>query len=207
MTTKKITPKTEEKIEKLELNPKVWGVEYNEDLVAQVLLVMRSNARQGDAHAKTRADVSGGGRKPWKQKGTGRARVGSNRSPLWNKGGVTFVPNFRNWAKKINKKMRKLSVAILLSKKLKDEKLQFVKVSVKEKSADTRKTFEKELLKGKNNLVVTQKEEIGLALRNMENVSVVAPTDLNALVLALAKNILVDNEAINVIEKGLLNEN
>ena len=127
MATKKVAPKTEKKVEKLELNPKVWGVDYNEDLVAQVLLVMRSNARQGNAHAKTRADVSGGGRKPWKQKGTGRARHGSSRSPIWVGGGVTHGPLAeKNYKRKISKKMRAQALFSVLSRKLKDNEIIFV---------------------------------------------------------------------------------
>lgn len=205
---KKITKKTEEKIEKkseVKLNPSIWEVPFNADLVAQVIYVMRSNARQGNANAKRRSDVSGGGKKPWKQKGTGRARAGSIRSPLWVKGGVTFVPNFRNWARKINKKMRKLAVKVLLSERLRKGNLEFVNIASKEKMNDTRKQFEK-TLKGKNDLVITMNENIGLALRNVQTVSVVKPDGLNAFNLAMAKNIVIDNEVVNVIEKNLTNE-
>ncbi|HOR06320.1 MAG TPA: 50S ribosomal protein L4, partial [Candidatus Dojkabacteria bacterium] len=89
MVEKKVTKTTEEK--KISLNKKVWEVPYNGDLVSQVLGVYFSNERKGTSNAKTRGDVSGGGIKPWRQKGTGRARSGSIRSPLWVGGGVTFV--------------------------------------------------------------------------------------------------------------------
>lgn len=205
---KKVIKKTEEKIEKkteVKLNPSIWEVPFNADLVAQVIYVMRSNARQGNANAKRRSDVSGGGKKPWKQKGTGRARAGSIRSPLWIKGGVTFVPNFRNWSRKINKKMRKLAVKVLLSERLRKGNLEFVKISSKEKMNETRKQFEK-ILKGKNDMVITMNENIGLALRNVQTVSVVKPDGLNAFNIAMAKNIVIDNEVVNVIEKNLTNE-
>lgn len=199
--TKEITNKKSE----VKLNPSIWEVPFNADLIAQVIYVMRSNARQGNANAKRRSDVSGGGKKPWKQKGTGRARAGSIRSPLWIKGGVTFVPNFRNWSRKINKKMRKLAVKVLLSERLRNGKVEFVNISSKENLSDTRKQFEK-TLKGKNDLVVTMNESIGLALRNVQTVSVVKPDGLNAFNLAMAKNIVIDNQVVNVIEKNLTDE-
>ena len=127
MADKKIETKQETK-----LNPQVWGVELNHDLVAQVLYVYMSNERKGTASAKTRGEVSGGGRKPWRQKGTGRARQGSIRSPLWRKGGVTFVPTNRNWKKKINNKMAKKATCMMLSERLKEKKLEFVNIDKKE---------------------------------------------------------------------------
>src|SRR5690606_32380366 len=89
----------------------------------------RSNARVGTAAAKTKGQVEGGGRKPFKQKGTGRARAGSTRSPLWRKGGVTFVPTDRNWERKINKKMSKKAVCIMLSDRLKNDLLEFANMA------------------------------------------------------------------------------
>lgn len=199
--TKKIETKTTE----IALNPSVWGVDFNADLIAQVLYVMRSNARHGNASAKRRSDVRGGGRKPWKQKGTGRARVGSNRSPLWNKGGVTFVPNFRNWARKINKKMRKLAVAVLLSERLRKGNLEFVNIESKDNMAQTRTMF-MGMIKGIRNLVITSDEQIEQSLRNVVGVEVIKPENVNAFALALARNIIIDNQVVNVIEKNILNE-
>ncbi|MCC7289972.1 50S ribosomal protein L4 [bacterium] len=214
MATKKVTTKTktvkkakEVKSEvNVELNPKVWSVPYKSDLVAQVLYVMRSNARQGDAHAKTRADVRGGGRKPWKQKGTGRARAGSIRSPLWAKGGVTFVPNLRNWARKINRKMRKLAVAVILSERLRKENLEFVAIAEKKEMSETRKLFTSMLGERQQSLVVTSNPVVEMALRNVGKISVARPENLNVFVLVLAKKIVIDNECLDVIEKNVLNE-
>ncbi len=206
MATKKITKTIEKKVStEVALNPSIWEVPYNGDLVAQVIYVMRSNARQGNASAKRRSDVSGGGRKPHKQKGTGRARAGSNRSPLWIKGGVTFVPNFRNWARKINKKMRQLAVKVLLSERMRTGNIEFVGFEAKEKITEARAMMLSQLKTGRN-LVVTEDVNIGLALRNVEKVDVVRPENLNAFVLTLAKNIMIDKNAVNVIEKTLLNE-
>lgn len=206
MATKKTTKTIEKKVSTdVVLNPSIWEVPYNGDLIAQVIYVMRSNARQGNANAKRRSDVSGGGRKPHKQKGTGRARAGSNRSPLWIKGGVTFVPNFRNWARKINKKMRQLAVKVLLSERMRTGNIEFVGFEAKEKITEARAMMLGQLKTGRN-LVVTEDKNIGLALRNVEKVDVVRPENLNAFVLTLAKNIMIDKNAVNVIEKTLLNE-
>ena len=206
MATKKSTKTTKEAVvSEISLNPVVWEIPYNEDLIAQVIYVMRSNARQGNANAKRRSDVSGGGRKPHKQKGTGRARAGSNRSPLWIKGGVTFVPNFRNWARKINKKMRQLAVKVLLSERLRSGNLEFVGIDAKEKISESRNMIMTQIKKGRN-LVVTEDRNVTLAFRNVKSVDVVRPENLNAFVLALAKNVMVDKNSVNVIEKTLLNE-
>ena len=131
--TKKKTVKKVKVVEKKEttkkertLNPNVWEVPFNADLIAQVLFVYNNNERKGTVHVKSRGDVSGGGKKPWKQKGTGRARQGSTRSPLWKGGGVTFASNNRNYSRKINKKMTKKATCIMLSERLREKALEFV---------------------------------------------------------------------------------
>ncbi|HEX9608844.1 MAG TPA: 50S ribosomal protein L4 [Candidatus Paceibacterota bacterium] len=112
---------------KMELPEQIFGVPWKADLVHQVVTSMQANARTPVAHTKNRGDVRGGGKKPWKQKGTGRARHGSRRSPLWIGGGVTFGPrNDRVFAKKINRKMRAGALYATLSRKLKDNELIFV---------------------------------------------------------------------------------
>jgi large subunit ribosomal protein L4 len=106
----------------------VFAVRWNADLVHQVVIGMQANARQPWAHTKDRSEVSGGGRKPWKQKGTGRARHGSSRSPIWRKGGVTFGPrNERSYEVKINRKMRVAALMAVLSKKYAAGEIVFVK--------------------------------------------------------------------------------
>ncbi len=112
---------------KIKLSDEVFGLSWNADLVHQVVTSMQSTARQPIAHAKTRGEVRGGGKKPWQQKGTGRARHGSTRSPLWVGGGVTHGPrNDKNYDRKINKKMKTKALFTLLSKKYKDGEILFV---------------------------------------------------------------------------------
>lgn len=197
--TKKNT--TEEK--KVKLNPNIWEVPMNEDLVAQVLYVYFSNERKGTAKAKTRGDVSGGGRKPWKQKGTGRARQGSIRSPLWIKGGVTFVPNNRNWKKSINKKMKNKAVCMMLSDRLKNKELIFSNIDVKKDSKSIRASVEKEL--SAKTLIISSSEEVKKALRNVEDINIVTAQRMNAKNLADCKKVIVDNEIVKILEERLTN--
>jgi len=113
-----------DKVGSVSLPDKVFGLPMNEDLLQQVVISQMSNKRQNIAHTKERGDVRGGGKKPWKQKGTGRARHGSIRSPIWKGGGVTFGPrNDKNFKKKINKKMAHKALLVALSSKVKDKEL------------------------------------------------------------------------------------
>src|SRR3989344_2260366 len=116
-----------ESVGEIDLSDKIFNQKWNPDLVHQVLRVQLSNARSPWAHAKNRAEVSGGGKKPYKQKHTGRARHGSIRSPIWKGGGVTFGPrNDRDFSKKINKKMSRIALHSILSRKLIDGELRII---------------------------------------------------------------------------------
>jgi len=112
---------------KVKLPEALFGLKWNQNLIYQVLYALASNARTPVAHTKDRGEVRGGGKKPWRQKGTGRARHGSRRSPLWRHGGVTFGPrNERNFKKKINKKMKTRALRVLLSQKMRDSEVIFL---------------------------------------------------------------------------------
>ncbi|MBE5934618.1 MAG: 50S ribosomal protein L4 [Lachnospiraceae bacterium] len=113
-------------VDKLELNDAVFGVEINEHLVHMAVVAQLANKRQGTQSAKTRSEVSGGGRKPWRQKGTGHARQGSTRSPQWTGGGVVFAPKPRDYSMKMNKREKALAIKSALTAKVNDNKLVVV---------------------------------------------------------------------------------
>ena len=139
MQTVKVYNLAGKAIEDIKLDPKVFGIEANPALVHQVLEVQRANEHIKLANTKTRSEVRGGGKKPWRQKGTGRARHGSSRSPIWIGGGITFGPRTaREFTKKINKKMKRIALFMCLSDKVKDnnlvvvDKLELAKIKTKE---------------------------------------------------------------------------
>src|SRR5680860_66145 len=112
-----------EVVDTVELDETVWGIEPNIPVMHQALVRQQANARLGTADTKTRAEVRGGGRKPWRQKGTGRARQGSTRSPQWTGGGVVWGPHPRKYTQRMPRKMRRLAIRSVLSAKLRDERL------------------------------------------------------------------------------------
>jgi len=118
MATLNTYKQTGEKKGTLKVEDSVFGVEFNEALVHQVIVAQQNNARQGTKCTLTRAEVRGGGKKPWRQKGTGRARQGSIRSPQWNKGGVVFAPKPRDFSQKVNKQAKRLAITCALSNKV-----------------------------------------------------------------------------------------
>ena len=188
--------------EPLELSKEVWTIDYNADLVAQAVCIYRSNKRANTARTKTRADVSGGGIKPWKQKGTGRARHGSRRSPLWPKGGVTFGPNGENWSRKLNKKMANKARNIVLSKKLKDNEIFFVDLSKTGKDTkEIRKGLVKDLdKKNVRYLLITDNKSVELAMRNISNVKVAKLENADIYELLANKILVIDKNYIDKIE-------
>ena len=185
----------------MKLNPKVWDVPYNADLVAQVIYVYNSNERKGTATVKSRGDVSGGGKKPWKQKGTGRARHGSSRSPSWVGGGVAFASNDRNYSRKINKKVAKKALCIMLSQRLRDKELEFSSFTKEVEGKAIRENVGKKM--GKKMLLISESENLKKYLNNMVGVDVVNPLKLNAKHIAGSKNILIDEDSVKVIEERL----
>lgn len=191
--------KTTTKKKEVKLNPKVWEVPYNEDLIAHVLYVYNSNERKGTAVQKGRGAVAGGGRKPWRQKGTGRARHGSIRSPLWIGGGVTFAKKGRNFTKKINKKMARKATCIMLSERLRNKDLEVTTLT-----PTKIKNLRKEV-KG-SNLIISNDEKVLLSLRNVPKVKIVTPDKLNAKNLVSARKVYVEEKNIKILESRLTNE-
>lgn len=190
-----------EKVGTVELADRVFGVRWNPALVHQAFVTESANARAPVAHTKDRGDVRGGGKKPWQQKHTGRARHGSIRSPLWRGGGATFGPrNERIYKKKINKKMKQGALYSLLSKKFKDERVKIIdSLTFAEPKTKTAVSVLKHFFRGKPNaLLVTPRdaENTIRAARNIPHVSVSPAAGLNITKCLTHDLILFDQKAV-----------
>lgn len=193
------------KVEDMDLSDSVFGISKNDDLIHQVAVSLGANKRESIAHTKTRGERSGSGRKPWKQKGTGRARVGSVRSPIWKKGGIVFGPRSeRNYKKKINSKMNIKAILSVLSGKAKDKEIYVVdKMELPEKKTKEMAKVVKNLkISGKTLLVFgkTEKDAM-LASRNLKDAQNIFSDQLNVLDMLSSKNMLISKESIKKIEK------
>lgn len=192
------------KKEELKLSDSVFGLPDNDDLVHQVYVALAGNKRQSIADTKTRGERAGSGIKPWRQKGTGRARVGSVRTPVWRKGGVVFGPKSdRNFKKKINKKMNAKALATVLSGKLRDEEL----VVLENFNLDEKKTKKMAAalknLNRKGSILLsfsdTEKEMI-LTSRNLPKVKNIFTSQLNVLDILNKKNLIMTKESAKYLE-------
>ncbi len=197
-----------EKAGTVKLSEKVFGLEINNDLIYQAVNIQTANRRKSLAHTKDRGEVSGGGKKPWRQKGTGRARHGSIRSPIWVGGGITFGPRGEKiFKRKINKKAKRKALFMTLSSKLKDKELIVLdKLELREPKTKLmidliNKFFKKE--KNPSILIATSKknENIIRANRNISSTKTISADSLNVIDLLSFKYLLLDKEAIKVIEK------
>jgi len=188
----------------IELPEKVFNVPLNKDLLWQVIVSYLANQRKNIAHTKTRAEVRGGGKKPWRQKGLGRARHGSIRSPIFIKGGITFGPRKEKiFKKKINKKMKKKALLIVLSEKFKNKLLKIVDdLKIEDGKTKTMKNFLKKLGVEKSVLIVLpeKNEKVQRASRNLPKVKTVVLKDLNPLLLLQYRYLLLSKEAIDKIK-------
>ncbi len=187
----------------VDLNDAVFGVEVNEHLVHMAVLQYLANNRQGTQKAKTRSEVSGGGRKPWRQKGTGHARQGSIRAPQWKGGGVVFAPVPRDYSFKLNKKEKRAALKSVLSDKVNTESL----IVVDELKFDEIKTksFAKVMtnLKVDNGLVVLADNDANVVLsaRNLANVNTTPVNNLGVYDVLKAKKLVVTKDALEKIEE------
>lgn len=206
-----------EVVGEIDLNDKIFAVKPTLHLMAEAVRIQASNARKGLANTKTRGEVSGGGKKPWKQKGTGRARAGSTRSPIWRHGGVTFGPtSARNWELKINKKAKTKALFMSLSDKATDGKL-IVLEGLNLEAAKTKqfveimKSFETKLENGlgKKQLLVMPKKDDNLvrASRNIPHLFSSLATSLNITDILKADTMVILKDSIAVIEKTYLKAN
>lgn len=195
-----------EKVKDITLKDSVWNIEINEPVMHDAIVLARASLRQGTASTKTRSEVSGGGRKPYKQKGTGNARQGSTRSPQWPGGGIVFGPKPRKYDKKQNRKERRLALKSALSSKLRDNELVVVENLNLENNKT--KTFNEILKNVKVNgkaLVVfaDDNENLFLASRNNNKVAVVAFDEINVLDLVATDYLLIDESSVKKIEEVL----
>lgn len=208
----KVYNKSAEAIKDLELKEKIFKVAVNNELLHQVVVGQMANARQVLADTKGRAEVSGGGKKPWKQKGTGRARVGSTRSPIWRGGGVTFGPSSdRNFKKKINQKSKQKAMFMVLSERLKEGSLVIIddlsskEYKTKDFNALITAVEEKVLKTKRRDILVINGAKDHKAYRsstNLENVKMINPENISALELLNHKYLLIDENTVKLLENN-----
>ena len=187
----------------IELNDAVFGVEVNEHLVHMAVVNQLANNRQGTQSAKTRSEVSGGGRKPWRQKGTGHARQGSTRSPQWTGGGVVFAPKPRDYSFKMNKKEKRIALLSALSSKVADNKI----VVLDAFNLDEIKT--KKFAEGMSNLKVDkalvviegENKNVVLSGRNIPTVKVSATNEINTYDVLKYETLVVTKAAVEKLEE------
>ncbi len=196
-----------EEVGKIELAAEVWGIEPNDAVLYDAITLAQNSLRQGTHDTKTRGEVSGGGKKPWRQKGTGRARQGSTRAPHWRHGGIVFGPHPRSYDKKMNRKERRLALKSALSYKNIDKELIVVDNFNLEsnKTKDAIKVFE--ALKATNKTVVVVDElteNTVLATRNLENVIILHADEINVLDVVSADNMIITEAAVKRIEEVLV---
>lgn len=190
-------------VEKLELNDSVFGVEINEHLVHMAVVSQLANKRQGTQSAKTRSEVSGGGRKPWRQKGTGHARQGSTRSPQWTGGGVVFAPKPRDYSVKMNKKERQLAMKSVLTSKVQEEKL-IVLDELKMDEIKTKKFIEiMNNLKAAKALVVTKEveENVVRSANNIPEIKTAIANEINVYDILKYDTLVLTKDAVAAIEE------
>lgn len=198
------------KVKDLDLSSEIFAVKANIDLLHQAIVTQQANERQVLAHTKDRSEVRGGGKKPWKQKGTGRARVGSSRSPIWIGGGVTFGPTKdRNFSKKLNKKMKQKAIMMALSDKLEQASLIILE-SLEMKDFKTKQfitllqAFEKEVLPVRRSLLIindSKDAKVFYSGRNLKGVDIINPENINIVDLLSHRQIIMTEEGIKALEK------
>ena len=189
------------KVKELELNEAVFGIEPNEAVVHSVLVNFLANQRQGTQSTKTRSEVSGGGRKPWRQKGTGRARQGSIRAPQWIKGGIALGPKPRSYKYTVNKKERQLAVKSVLSSKVLENELVVVD-SLPLKTKEMVKALSNLKVEGKALIMLPEKnEKVQKSARNIEGVKTTLVETINVYDLLKYNKLVVTEDTVKKLEE------
>ncbi len=194
-----------EKIKDIKLNKEIFGVEPNKNVLYDAIILKRASLRQGTHKTKTRAEVSGGGRKPWRQKGTGHARQGSIRAVQWVGGGIYGGPVPRDYSKKMNRKERRLALKSALAIKAADM-IAVDKITLATpKTKDMVSVLNALNIKDEKTLIVVKEldENLILASRNLNNVNLIEASEINVLDLIACEKVLIDEEALKAIEEVL----
>ncbi|MCI9063349.1 MAG: 50S ribosomal protein L4 [Clostridia bacterium] len=192
------------KVSDVELNENVFGIEPNENIVHEVLVNYLANQRQGTQSTKTRAEVRGGGRKPWRQKGTGRARQGSIRAPQWIKGGIALGPKPRSYKYTVNKKEKRLAIRSVLSSKVLENELTVVdKLELKEiKTKSMVKAFTDLKITGKTLVVLAEKNlNVQASTNNIEGAKVILANEINVYDLLRYNNLVLTLDTVKKLEE------
>ena len=194
-----------EKVSDITLNENIFGIKPNDAVLYDAITLAQTSQRQGTADTKTRSEVSGGGRKPWRQKGTGRARQGSTRAPHWYHGGVVFGPHPRTYGKKMNRKERVLALKSALSYKVEENEI----IILDELNVKTPKT--KDMIKLLNDIKAPKKtlivvdeltDNLILATRNIPKVELLEASEINVLDIIGADGLVITKKAVEMIEEA-----
>ena len=192
------------KVSDLELADSIFGIEPNEAIVHSVLVNYLANQRQGTQSTKTRAEVRGGGKKPWRQKGTGRARQGSIRAPQWIKGGIALGPKPRSYKYRVNKKEKRLAIKSILSSKVLEKELTVVdKLEAKEiKTKNMVKALADMKVEGKTLIILPEKNQnVYMSARNIEGVKTILLNNINVFDLLKYTNLVLPVDTVKKIEE------
>ena len=192
------------KVSTVDLKEEVFGIEPNENIVHSVLANYLANQRQGTQSTKTRAEVRGGGRKPWRQKGTGRARQGSIRAPQWIKGGIALGPKPRKYSYRVNKKEKRLAIRSILSSKVLENNLVVLdKISFKDiKTKQMVNALAKNKVEGKALVMIAEKNEnVEKSTRNIENVKVTVVNTINVFDLLKYNKLVLTLDTVKKLEE------
>lgn len=196
-----------EQVSDITLNETVWGIVPNDAVLYDAITLARNSQRQGTAETKTRSEVSGGGRKPWAQKGTGRARQGSIRAAQWYHGGIVFGPHMRDFNKKMNRKERRLALKSALAYKAINSELIIID-NFKLETAKTKEALNvlQSLNENKKTLIVVNEldDNMILATRNLTNVMLLQANEINVLDIIAANSMIITTDAIKTIEEVLV---
>ena len=193
-----------EAVGEIELNEAIFGVEVNEHVVYEVVKNQLANKRQGTQSAKTRAEVRGGGRKPWRQKGTGRARQGSIRSPQWTGGGIVFAPKPRDYSYQVPKKIRRMALKSVLTSKVNDEEMIVLDdLNFDDISTKTAKKVLNDINSAKKALIVVESKNdvVYKSFRNLAGVEVAEAENINVYDILKHDSFIVTKDAVKKIEE------